>query len=102
MPAHSEKRIFTYQTRVTLSPDHERALADYAALFCRVERTLHADLQSGKPAEMLKSKYLLRFGITARQFNAAYLSCSARLRQAQPRRHRAPLGGRGHALSGKW
>ena len=36
MPAHSEKRIFTYQTRVTLTPDHERALADYTALKCPI------------------------------------------------------------------
>ena len=49
MPAaHSEKRMFTYHTRVTLSPDQDRALAKYAALFYRVERTLHADLQKGK------------------------------------------------------
>ena len=32
MPAQSEKRIFTYQTRVTLTPDQHRALADYAGL----------------------------------------------------------------------
>jgi len=80
MSAHSEKRIFTYQTRVTLTPDQERALADYAALFCRVERTLHADLQSGKPAELLKSEYLLRFAITARQFNAAKIQLQGKVK----------------------
>jgi len=80
MPAQSEKRIFTYQTRVTLTPDQHRALADYAALFCRVERTLHADLQSGKPAELLKSEYLLRFAITARQFNAAKIQLQGKVK----------------------
>ena len=80
MPAQSEKRIFTYQTRVTLTPDQHRALADYAALFCRVERTLHADLQSGKPAELLNSEYLLRFGITFRQFNAAKIQLQGKIK----------------------
>ena len=80
MPAHSEKRIFTYHTRVTLSRDQDRALADYAALLCRAERTLHGDLQRGKRAELLKSEYLVRFGLTARQFNAVRIQLEGKLK----------------------
>lgn len=53
-----------------MTPDQDRALSDYAALFGRVERTLYADLQKGKNSDLLKSDYLVPFGPTARQFNA--------------------------------
>lgn len=61
----------TYQTRITVSPKQEKLLSGYAALYGKVERTLFSETiyKSIKP-ESVKSAYLIRFGITARQFNA--------------------------------
>ncbi len=70
MPSSNSRHVFSYQTRVGVTADEDKALAEYAALFGRVERTLYADLRKGQEANDLKSEYLDRFGITARQFNA--------------------------------
>lgn len=46
-------------------------LSDYASHYNHVERVLYADMQrTGKRAAPFKNDYLIRFGITARQFNA--------------------------------
>jgi len=58
----------TYQTRI--SDERKEALSDYASLVSRAERSLFADLTRGKNLKDLKSSYLVRFGITARQFNS--------------------------------
>lgn len=58
----------TYQTRSPVIFD--TPLSDYASLVSQVERCLFADLAKGKNLKDLKSSYLIRFGITARQFNA--------------------------------
>lgn len=60
--------IRTYQTRISVNPD--AALSSYASLLSHVERNLFADLARGKNPKDLKTSYLVRFGITARQFNA--------------------------------
>jgi IS605 OrfB family transposase len=61
----------TYQGLLTLTPDMEAFLLDYAARYSHVERALYADMQrTGKKASAFKNKYLILFGITARQFNA--------------------------------
>jgi hypothetical protein len=70
MPSSNSRHVFSYQTRVRVRPDEDKALAEYAALFGRVERTLYADLRKGQEADDLKSEYVVRLGITARQFNA--------------------------------
>jgi hypothetical protein len=46
-------------------------LREYGVRFGRVERTLYGELQKVEAADRLKAKYLVRFAITARQFNAA-------------------------------
>lgn len=58
----------TYQTRIPIHFDE--SLADYASLTSRIERCLFADCSRGQTVKDLKSSYLVRFGITARQFNA--------------------------------
>ena len=59
----------TYQTRI---PQLFRdPLAAYACLMAQVEHSLFADLCRGKDPSSLKSPYLIQYGITARQFNAA-------------------------------
>lgn len=60
----------TFQTRFNLEENAERALRAMAKLMSRVRRVLFADLMAGKTKGALKSAYLVRFGITARQFNA--------------------------------
>jgi len=61
----------TYQTRIKASPLLESALSEYASLYGKVERTLFSEtIDKGIKPESVKSAYLKRFGITARQFNA--------------------------------
>jgi IS605 OrfB family transposase len=62
--------IHTYQTRPHLDEVTEAAFDEMANLFSRVERTLFTDIMSGKTAAELKSEYINRYRITARQFNA--------------------------------
>ena len=60
----------TFQTRLTLTNRSMEVFEKMAELFSQIERTLFADIQSGKSINQLKSSYLTRFQITARQFNA--------------------------------
>ena len=61
----------TYQARI---PDPEgtldAVLGAYADLYGQAERALFADIARGCDPAALKSHYLVRFGLTARQFNA--------------------------------
>jgi hypothetical protein len=70
MPSQQDTPVFTYHTRIPVTPEQDQILRAYAILFGHVERTLFADIEKGKHAKDLKSAYLARFGITARQFNA--------------------------------
>jgi IS605 OrfB family transposase len=61
----------TYQARLTLNPEQEGFLFGYAGHYNYVERMLYADMQkTGAKAATFKNDYLIKFGITARQFNA--------------------------------
>ena len=64
--------VFTYQTRLTLTPDLDVALTAYAALYGHVERSLFAAVQSAGPGQLSKLKpvFMRKHGITARQYNA--------------------------------
>lgn len=63
----------TYQTRISVSSESEKALSAYASLYGRVERTLFSEtIDKGVKPESVKSDYQRRFGLTARQFNAIY------------------------------
>jgi hypothetical protein len=65
------ENIATYQGRLVLTSDQEVFLSGYADHYNHVERTLYADMQrTGKKAASFKNEYLVRFSITARQFNA--------------------------------
>jgi hypothetical protein len=46
------------------------ALQACADLFAHIEHSLLADISKGHPPHTLKSSYLIKYGITARQFNA--------------------------------
>jgi len=70
----------TYQSRLALNPEQEQFLADYAARYNHVERTLYADMRrSGQSAASFKNDYLLRFGVTARQFNAIRVNLDGKI-----------------------
>ena len=60
----------TYETRIPPDPSADQILHECAQLFAHIRHRLFADIASGKSPNKLKSDYLLRFGITARQFNA--------------------------------
>jgi IS605 OrfB family transposase len=62
----------TYQARPDLTEDQCCLLDAYACLHGRVERTLFARIQAGEDLNTLKRDFQKRFGITARQFNAAH------------------------------
>ena len=60
----------TYQTRLSLNPIALEAFHACAELFAHIEHCLLADISKGKSTGELKSPYLVKYGITARQFNA--------------------------------
>ena len=92
--AKSENQMFTYQTRLTLSDEQARILSLYASLMGKIERTLFADLQRGNDAASLKSDYLKRFEITARQFNSLRVQVEGKIASIKELRkdHIAELG----------
>lgn len=81
----SDKPIFTYQTRLALD-DHGLALDAYASLYGKVERSLFAALAAGGDASKLKSGFLRKFGITARQYNAVAISLKGKIASIRERR----------------
>ena len=88
LPANQKRHVFTYQTRVLVTPEQDQMLREYAVRFGRVERTLYRDLQKGEAAIRLKAEYLVRFAITARQFNAARIQLQGKIEAI---RQRLPL-----------
>lgn len=65
------EHISTYQARIATTEEAESLLAAYTSHYGHVERCLYADMRkAGKKAASFKNDYLVRFKITARQFNA--------------------------------
>lgn len=60
----------TYHTRLILTKGQEVLLSEYAELYGKVERKLFAAGRAGKDFDKLKSGFLKKYRITARQFNA--------------------------------
>jgi IS605 OrfB family transposase len=79
MPGNQNRQVFTYQTRVSVTPEQDKMLREYAVRFGRVERTLYREMQKGADANRLKSDYLVRFAITARQFNAVRIQLQGKI-----------------------
>lgn len=76
----------TYQTRPHLDRATEEALHACAALFSHVEHSLFAEIASGKSSRDLKSSYLIKYGITARQYNACRVNIEAKIASIKERR----------------
>lgn len=74
----------TWQTRLISDAVPASLLDAYAALYGKAERSLFAELAAGKKAKNdLKREYQLRFGITARQFNAIRIGLEGKVRSIQ-------------------
>jgi len=69
----------TYQTRLSLTGSQEAIFSGYASLYGKVERSLFARLQAGDGIKPLKRALQKRFGITARQFNAAHAGLTGKI-----------------------
>ena len=77
----------TYQARLRLSESQSFLLDQYADLYGHVERTLFAEtISRGIRPESVKSQYLKRFGITARQFNAICRNLKGKVQSIKERR----------------
>jgi hypothetical protein len=77
----------TWQTRLISDAVPASLLDAYAALYGKAERSLFAELAAGKKSKNdLKREYQLRFGITARQFNAIRIGLEGKVRSIQERR----------------
>ncbi len=76
----------TYGTRLSADPARDALLAAYAELYGCAERTLFARLRAGEPLTPLKRTFLVRFGVTARQFNALAATLRGKIASIQERR----------------
>ena len=74
-----ELKAFSYQTRPESDELKSSILQDYANLYGTVERSLFRDLVKKLPINDLKRKYLVKYGITARQFNACRASVQGKI-----------------------
>lgn len=77
-----ERQQRTYQTRLSLTESQEAIFSGYASLYGKVERALFARLQAGDEINPLKRVLQKRFGITARQFNAAHAGLTGKISRA--------------------
>jgi IS605 OrfB family transposase len=76
----------TWQTRLVMEAASTELLDAYAAVYGKAERSLFADLAAGKQSKNeLKRAYQIRFGITARQFNAIRIGLEGKVRSIQER-----------------
>ncbi len=75
----------TFQTRLVLDPSLEPLLHSYASLFGRIIRTLFAKIQAGEKPNSLKTPFLKKFQITARQFNACRVSLEGKISSIKER-----------------
>ncbi len=99
----SESQIFTYQTRLVLDENLSRILSSFAATMGKIERTLFADLQRSKDVSQLKSDYIKRFEITARQFNSVRVQVEGKIDSVKElhKNHMAELSQRIDSLEKK-
>jgi hypothetical protein len=70
---------------MSVTPEQDQLLREYARRFGHIERTLFAELQQGKAANQLKSEYLRRFDITARQFNGLRIQLQGKIASLKER-----------------
>src|SRR5690606_12460848 len=69
----------TYQTNLLLAEKSAEILLECATLLSTVERSLYAEIASGKTSASCKNDFLKKYGITARQFNACRISLEGKI-----------------------
>lgn len=82
----ADQPIVTFQTRLSLDETGLAVLQAYADLYGRAERSLFAAIQAGERPTALKSTFLTRFGLTARQFNAIRAGLDGKIASIKERR----------------
>ena len=88
MDSASGPRVAIYQTRVRDYWDTDRlagdaALADYGALYGKVQRKLFSAVAAGRSAPSLKNDYLRLHQIPARMFNAVRVSLDGKIQSVK-------------------
>jgi IS605 OrfB family transposase len=78
--------IFSYQARLHLDAGQDAAISAYASLYGRVERKLFAAMQTKATLNDLKRRFLLEYGITARQFNNIRVGLEGKIDSIKARR----------------
>ncbi len=78
--------IRTYQTRPRLHSQANEILHACAKLFSHIEHRLFAEISSGKDPSPLKSLFLKKYSITARQFNACRVNVEGKISSIKERR----------------
>jgi IS605 OrfB family transposase len=76
----------TFETRLPLDPPVDEILHECAHLFAHIRHRLFADISAGKSPNKLKSSYLIRYGITARHFNALRVQIEGKIASIKKRR----------------
>jgi len=84
----NESKTFTYQTRIVSNEIQKEVLGACGKLYGSIERHLFEDLNKDLPINSLKSSYLIKYGITARQFNACRVSVEGKIASAKACRER--------------
>jgi len=74
-----ETLTLTYQTRLSIDAEANRALKASATLLSMVERHLFAEVMKGAATASLKKSFLKRFDITARHFNACRVQIEGKM-----------------------
>ena len=75
----NDTKTFTYQTRCKLDELASSILDNCSSLYGSIERHLFRDLIKKLPLNDLKREYLVKYGITARQFNACRVSAEGKI-----------------------
>jgi IS605 OrfB family transposase len=77
-------RTFTYQTRLITDDKLDEILTKQAKILSKVERHLLVDYyHKNKNINELKSQYLKKFNITARQFNSCRIKLEGKVKSVQ-------------------
>jgi IS605 OrfB family transposase len=76
---NKQTKTFTYQAGLFLDENVSRVLDAYAGLFSHMQHSLFADYRKGSSLSSLKNGYLIRFQVTARQFNSCKISLEGKI-----------------------
>jgi len=82
----SDLPIFTYQTRLRVSPEITKVLDQCGSVYGHAQRSLFARIAAGESATKIKSEFSKEHGLTARQFNAMRIELDGKIASIRERR----------------